>query len=130
MGVKYLWDTNTVIYYLQRQLPPNAEKFIDELLKLERPSISAINEIELFCWKTATEKDLDVLQEFTSDAHVIELERPIKLKTAEIRKTYKIKLPGAIIAATAVVHDLTMLTRNLSDFKTIPGLRLINPHTL
>lgn len=33
MGIKYLWDTNTAIYFLQQQFPPPAEKFIDETLK-------------------------------------------------------------------------------------------------
>jgi predicted nucleic acid-binding protein len=99
MGVKHLWDTNTAIYYLQQQFPPDAEKFIDELLKDEQPVITAITEIELLCWKTATEKDLQVLQSFTGDALVIEPEQPIKLKTADIRKAHKIKLPDAIIAA-------------------------------
>jgi hypothetical protein len=32
MGVKYLWDTNIVIYYLQQQFTPSAEKFIDSIL--------------------------------------------------------------------------------------------------
>jgi predicted nucleic acid-binding protein len=110
MGIKYLWDTNTAIYFLQQQFPPDAEKFIDDLLKDEQPVISAITEIELLCWKTATEKDLEVLHNFITDALVIELEQPIKLKTADIRKTHKIKLPDAIIAATALVYDLTLLS--------------------
>jgi hypothetical protein len=79
MGIKYLWDTNTAIYYLQQQFPPGAEQFIDDLLKDEQPVISAITEIELLCWKTATEKDLEVLHSFINDALVIELEQPIKL---------------------------------------------------
>jgi len=33
MGIKYLWDTNSAIYYLQQQFPASAEKFIDDLLK-------------------------------------------------------------------------------------------------
>ena len=32
-----------------------------------------------------------------------------------------------IIAATAIAHSLTLLTRNEKDFKSIPGLRWINP---
>jgi predicted nucleic acid-binding protein len=71
-----------------------------------------------------------VLHNFISDALVIELERPIKLKTAEIRKVHKIKLPDAIIAATAVVYDLTLITRNTSDFKNINGLNVIDPYTV
>lgn len=126
MGMKYLWDTNTAIYYLQQQFPPNAEKFIDDLLKDEQPVISTITEIELLCWKTATEEDLKVLQGFIQDTLVIELEQPIKLKAAEIRKTVRIKLPDAIIAATALVYGFTLLSRNLSDFDNIDGLKIIN----
>ncbi len=127
MGVNYLWDTNTVIYYLQQQFPANAEIFIDELLISERPVISAITEIELLCWKTATPYDLEILRNFINDSLVIELEKEIKTKTAEIRRIHKIKLPDAIIAATASVYGLTLLSRNITDFNAIIGLKLINP---
>lgn len=127
MGIKYIWDTNTVIYYLQQQFQPSAERFMDNLVSEARPVISAITEIELLCWKSATEKDLDVLHNFIEDALVIELEQPIKYKTADIRKKHKIKLPDAIIAATALVYGLTLVSRNVSDFKNLDGLQLINP---
>lgn len=127
MGITHLWDTNTVIYYLQQQLPPAGERLIDDLLKQEQPAISTITEIELLCWKTATEKDIIVMQNFIDDALVIELEQSIKLKTAELRKAYRIKLPDAIIAATAVTYGFKLVTRNISDFKNIPNLELINP---
>lgn len=125
--MKHLWDTNIAIYYLQQQFPPQAEKFIDDSLREAQPCISAITEIELLCWKTATEKDRDAIQGFIGDALVIELERPIKLKTADIRRQHKIKLPDAIIAATALVYELTLITRNTKDFEHIPGLAIIHP---
>lgn len=127
MGIEYIWDTNIVIYYLQQQFPPSAEKFIDDILKQTRPAISAITEIELLCWKTATEKDLNVLHNFIDDVLVIELEQSIKMKTAEIRKKHNVKLPDAIIASTAIVYEFTLITRNISDFKKIEDLQLINP---
>lgn len=130
MGIKYIWDTNTVIYYLQQQFPPAAEKFIDESLKESKPCISAITEIELLCWKTATEQDIEVIKNFINDSLVIELEGPIKHKTADLRKRYKIKLPDAIIAATALAYNLTLITRNSKDFEDINGLRVVDPHTL
>lgn len=86
------------------------------MLKDGQPIISAITEIELLCWKTATDKDLQVLHNFIDDALVIELEQSIKLKTADIRKMHKLKLPDAIIAATALVYELTLLSRNTADF--------------
>lgn len=128
--MKYIWDTNTAIYYLQQQFPPDAEKFIDNSLTDSIPCISAITEIELLCWKTDNSNDLNTLHNFISDALVIELEKPIKLKTAEIRKLLKVKLPDAIIAATALVYDLTLITRNTKDFINITGLQIIDPYNL
>ncbi|MBK9255042.1 MAG: type II toxin-antitoxin system VapC family toxin [Saprospiraceae bacterium] len=130
MGIESIWDTNTAIYYLQQLFPPAAEKYIDESLINSQPCISVITEIELLCWKTTSEKDIEVLNNFISDVMVIELDNPIKNKTAEIRKTYKIKLPDAIIAASALVYGYTLITRNISDFKSIKGLNLIDPHNL
>lgn len=126
MGIKYLWDTNTVIYYLQQQFPAVAEKLMDDLLSEAQPCISAITEIELLSWKGASEKDLEVLHNFINDALVIELEQPIKLKAADIRKIHKIKLPDAIIAATALIYNLTLVTRNAKDFEHIDGMVTIN----
>lgn len=128
--MKYLWDTNIVIYYLQQQFTPKAEKFIDEVIKQEKPCISAITEIELLCWKTVDDQDLITLQNFIDECKVIELEKAIKLKTAEIRKQHHIKLPDAIIAATSIVYDLTLITRNIADFKKIEGVKIFNPFSL
>ncbi|QEM13921.1 type II toxin-antitoxin system VapC family toxin [Mucilaginibacter rubeus] len=127
MGVKYLWDSNIAIYFLQKQFPPETEKFIEDLLAVSLPAISAITEIELLCWKTASDSDHQLLTDFIGDVTIFELENAIKLKTAEIRKTNRIKLPDAIIAATALVHDLTLVTRNIKDFDKISGLKIVNP---
>lgn len=124
----YLWDTNIAIYFLQQQFSPEAEKFVDDLVKIEKPVISVITEIELLCWKTANESDLQVLKNFINETTVIELDRNIKLKTADIRKNYLIKLPDAIIAATAFVYDLSLITHNYKDFENISGLRIVDPY--
>jgi len=127
MAITYLFDTNIVIYYLQQQLTTSAEKAIDEILLKSGPSISSITEIELLCWKTANEKDLDILKSFIADSTVFELEQSIKDKTVEVRKKYAIKLPDAIIAATALVNNLSLVTRNSKDFMNISELKLVNP---
>ena len=61
MGINDLWDTNIIIYFLQKQFPKNAEIYIDDRLKSFLPSISIITEIELLCWKTATKDDVVTL---------------------------------------------------------------------
>lgn len=125
--MSYLWDTNIVIYYLQQQFPEFPEVYMDELLEQHTPAISAITEIELLSWKNASPQDIVVIGGFIRDARVIELDPDVKIKTADIRKSYGLKMPDAIIAASALVHNLTLLTRNVSDFKKIPQLNIINP---
>ncbi len=128
--MKYLWDSNIVIYYLKQQFPQVVEKIVDNLANESQTAISFISEIELLCWKTATDNDLKVLNGFISDCFVIELEQAIKIKTVEIRKAYNIKLPDAIIAATAIIHGLILVTRNEKDFVKIEGLKLLNPFNI
>ena len=55
------------------------------------------------------------------------LTKEIEKQTILIRKSNKIKLPDAIIAATAIVYNLTLVTRNIDDFKNISGLKIFNP---
>ena len=127
MGIKHLWDTNIVIYYLQQQFPPFAESFMDVVCMKHQPAISVITELELLCWKSATKEDLKTLNKFISTIKVFELDKDIKLKVIEVRKRYKLKLPDAIIASTALVYKLTLLTRDVNDFKNIKNLELLNP---
>jgi predicted nucleic acid-binding protein len=117
MGVSYLWDTNTVIYYLQQQFPKNAEVYVDSLALNSNPAISAITEIELLFWRSASTNDISIIESFIDDAFVFELDNPIKRLAASIRKNYSLKLGDAIIAATTLVFDLTLLTRNTADFR-------------
>jgi predicted nucleic acid-binding protein len=120
MELKYLWDTNTVIYYLQKHFPAAQEKLMDNIINDFQPAISVITEIELLCWKTATRKDLITLKNFISDCVVFELEQTI-------RKQSGLKLPDSLIAATALVNELTLISHNTSDFKRVSGLDLVDP---
>ena len=65
-----------------------------------------------------------------NDSIVLELSNEIVDSCIDIRKKHKIKLPDAIIAATALVYSLTIITRNVSDFKNIEGIVAINPYQI
>ena len=75
MGVKYLWDTNTVIYYLQKQFPEIVRNYINGLLKSGFPTISVVTEIALLCWKADSAHGTKVLNTFLNKAPIIELEQ-------------------------------------------------------
>lgn len=127
MGLKYLWDTNTIIYYLQKNFDDANQERMSDIINNHQPSISSITQIELLCWRSATEHDTIILNDFICDSVIFELDNEIKFKTIELRKAYSIKLADAIIAATSVVMDLTLITNDNRGFKNIPVVKLFNP---
>ena len=48
-------------------------------------------------------------------------------RAIEIRKSVRMKIPDAVVAATALVYEANLVTRNTGDFKNIPGVSLLNP---
>ena len=85
-------------------------------------NISIINFLELKSAKSLN-REIDL---FTNYANTIKLEAEIINKTIELRRKYKIKLPDAIIAATAIVYNLTLLTHNYKDFIGLKNLKIID----
>lgn len=127
MGKAYLLDTNTVIYFLDGALPQYALDFVTERLNEDGSFISVITKIELSGWQAGSAKKLQDVKNFVEDSDVISLTDAVVDKTVEIKRTSKIKLPDAVIAATAIVHDFTLIARNDDDFRKVPGLKYINP---
>ena len=64
------------------------------------------------------------MQNIIDECYIIEMNSAIKTKAVEIKQKYKIKLPDAIIAATAILYQLPFLTYD-ADFKSIKELDLI-----
>lgn len=122
---QYLIDTNVVIDYLGQKLPPSAMTFLNDVVD-SIPNISIITRIEVLGFST-TKESYQLLESFMNDATVLDLTEDVANQSIEIRKTLKTKLPDAIIAATAMVYDLALITRNVNDFKNIPSLKLVNP---
>lgn len=122
---KYLTDTNTAIDYLDNKLPDNIANLLDSVTIY----LSVIVRMELLSWKKATSTQEQILLKFINASIVFGLDEPIILDVILIRKNYSVKLPDAIIAATAINKNLTLLTRNMADFEKINGLKVINPYS-
>jgi predicted nucleic acid-binding protein len=71
-----------------------------------------------------------MLLAYMQQSTILTLNEDIILKTTELRQQHRIKTPDAIIATTALTSNYTLFSRNLSDFKYIKGLSVIDPHTL
>src|ERR1700748_194513 len=72
--------------------------------------ISIISEIEVLSFPNITPKDKSLLKDFLFECYIIDIESAIKDITIEIRSKYKVKLPDAIIAATAMYFDMPLFT--------------------
>jgi predicted nucleic acid-binding protein len=125
---RYLIDTNVVIDYLGNKLPATGKSFMNEVINIV-PQVSVISKIELLGFNASEEHSL-ILSNFINDALVLGLTNNVVDNCIEIRKKTKTKLPDAIIAATAITHGLSLITRNTNDFLRLKGLKLINPHII
>ena len=94
------------------------------------PEISIITNIELFATKNISEQEHRLLERFVALSIVHPLNTDLVKATIDIRRISKIKLPDAVIAATAITYDLVLLSRNIADFKNIIELNIFDPHTL
>ncbi len=125
---KYLIDTNAIIDYLGNRLPISGLNFMNSIID-NIPTISVISKIEVLGF-TTSHKNYSLLKDFIDDSFVLELTENVIDTCIEIRKNHKTKLPDAIIASTAIANNLILITRNVSDFKNIDGLHVVNPHSL
>ena len=125
MGQKYLLDTNVILDFMGGRLPAKSEYILSEIID-DQINLSAINKIELLGFSIVEQEIIDLV----SFAVIYHIDDDIIDKTIELRKKYKIKLPDAIIAATAIVNDFALISQNFRDFQRISELNFINSYQL
>ena len=108
----FLIDTDVFVDHLRgaKQLEPKAH----------RVHYSVVTRAELFAGNTATEIVSVLLAPFRE----IDIGREIAERAGRLRRESGIRLPDALIAATAVEHKLSLFTRHRSDFDGVRGLRI------
>ena len=121
-GKTFILDTNIIIYLSQEKM-----KMTDFASKGDRLYISIISYMEALKKKKKNDEEETIVKSLCEACEVFNLTRQITEKTIEIRKQSKIKLPDAIIAASALVNKAVLITANVKDFKMIDGISIINP---
>jgi len=116
--VKALFDTNILIDYLNA-----VPKARTELQRYTEKAVSIISWMEVMVGATS---DVEVAtRSFLSSFDVIALDGEIAERTVNLRRKHHIKLPDAIILATAQKHAMLLVTRNTKDFSADdPGVRM------
>jgi hypothetical protein len=117
-----LLDSNIVIY---AALPEHGmlRSFI-----AENPScVSIVTRIEVLGYHRLTPWERGLFEQLFDAATVVPLSDDIAERAIELRSKRKMSLGDSIIAATALVLQLTLVTHNTEDFLATPGLTLLDP---
>jgi predicted nucleic acid-binding protein len=116
--VKALFDTNILIDYLNAV--PQARH---ELTRYQEKAISIITWMEVLI---GAKPEVEIgTRAFLAGFTVISVDNEIAERAVALRKTHRIKLPDAIIWATADAHSMLLITRNIKDFpKGMPDIRI------
>jgi len=113
-SMKYLLDTNMLIYYLNGD--ETAIDFVDKNLK--NSAISSITYLEILVFPYDEEEDKQV-RDFLELFKIYEVDRAVINMAIKTYRTKKVKMADNIIGSTAKLYDLTLVTRNVDDFKNM-----------
>jgi predicted nucleic acid-binding protein len=114
-----LFDTNILIDYLNGRVEAQAE-----LARHRRRAISVVTWMEVLAG-ARNQAEEDVIEMFLRDFTLIELSRRIAREAVALRRERKVRLPDAIIWATARHESALLVTRNTKDFaRDEPGVRV------
>ena len=116
-GIDFIVDTNVLIYL--HEAKPEVLPYVDYAW-----CCSVITEMELLGITNLSVNEKSKLKSLLSDCIIFPFSDDIKNITINIKQTKKIKLPDAIIAATAIHHNLPLISAD-RGFKNISGLTLI-----
>ena len=99
--------------------------FLDKIIDSSF-NISMVTKIEMLAKSTMSQQEESLIRDFLDKATIYFVNDEILEETILIRQLSKIKLPDAMIAATAKVNNFTLISRNEKDFGNISGLYFFN----
>lgn len=117
-----LLDSNIIIYAAQ-PIYPHVREFIAD----HAPSVSAISYVEVLGYHRLDAQQRQYFEAFFQVAPVLPISQEVLEQAVILRQQRRMTLGDAIIAGTALAHNLILVTRNLEDFQWIPALTLLNP---
>lgn len=117
-GNSLLLDTNVILYFL------NGDETLIPLFEGRNLIISIITETELLGYSELSDEELNKTEEFLEICTIINLDTTIKKEAISLRRNEKLKLPDAIILATANSLKIPLITAD-TDFKKVKKANII-----
>jgi len=123
--VNVLLDTNVLVYHVAGD--PAATRFLDETITRRSFCLSTLTVIEFLGWHGHTDDEFVKCKELIELATIFPISKEVADKAIELRRAKRIKLADAVIASTALINNLKLVTGNVRDFRGIRDLQIINP---
>jgi len=117
-----LLDSNILIYGAD-----GGEPMLDAILDRTDLAAASVTRIETLGYHRLGETERAWLGETFARMKILALNDAVMERAIALRQECRMGLADAIIAATALVHGLELVTRNVDDFKHVTGLVLKNP---
>jgi predicted nucleic acid-binding protein len=126
--MRWLLDSNVMIEAMAGV--SSASRALQRAARCEWCGFSAISRLEIFGFPKLTPADDQRLEVLLGQFIEVPVSDGVIAEAIRIRKLIRIKTPDALIAASAMANQATLITRNLSDFRQVPGLKVIDTTTL
>ena len=122
---EYLIDTNILIYHTKGSQAVSS--FMSDVVAQRTFNISILTKIEFLGWEKHTPEGFQKCEQLVKLANIYPVDEDIAEQAIGLRRRVKIKLADAVIAATALVNNLKLATRNMEDYKAVRELEIFNP---
>lgn len=122
-GERYLLDTNAVVALLRGEAP-----IVARLKAAEWVGVSVITQIEFLAFTGLSDADRSLFAEFLRRVHIVSLTgdaTELINQIVRVRQAYRLKLPDAIIAASALTMCATLLTAD-QQLQAVPQLKVVS----
>ena len=124
-GQALVFDSSTLILFLNDALPEGAVDLLHQSAQAGNAFISAIVRAEVLAWRGHTEASLNAARALMDVCHLVPVGAAVADEAARLRRDTGLKLPDALIAATALLQPAMLVTANGRDFRRVPALLLI-----
>ena len=122
---EYLIDTNILIYHTEgSEVVCN---FIKDALAQKAFNVSVLTKIEFLGWDKHSPEGFEKCKRLINLSNVYLIDDDITERTIELKRRAKIKLADAVIAATALVNNFKLVTKNVDDYKGVKEPEIFNP---
>jgi predicted nucleic acid-binding protein len=117
-----LLDSNTIIY----ATIPEKEQ-LRQFLSKQDISVSAVSYVEVLGYHKLSSVNKQHFENFFQTTQMFPISDEVIEKASILRQQKKMSLGDALIAATALIHGLTLVTSNVKDFEWIEDLSVLDP---